>query len=83
MEEARLVMKRVNDVTRISHACGRKLLRVGASGDDLIEFVFERAEGESAELLVTLPVWGLVQVGEIDLSAVEDAFGRQYGLGVA
>jgi hypothetical protein len=75
-------MERMNDVARLTGVCGRRLLRVGAAGDDMVELVFERKEGENAELLVTVPVWAQVSVGEIDLAEVEGAFGRQYGLGV-
>jgi hypothetical protein len=72
---------RLSDVSRLSVATGRKLLRVGSGGEDQIELVFERREGENAELLVTLPIWGNLAIGEIDLALVEHEFGRSYGLG--
>jgi hypothetical protein len=74
---------RLEDVTRLQVAAGRRLLRIGSAGDDQIELIFERKEGEHEELLVTLPVWGKLSVGGIDLVEMERQFGRQYGLGVA
>lgn len=68
---------RLEDERKLVAATGRKLLRVAASGANEIEFVFERAPGESAEMLVTVRT-DRVQIGEIDLPS----FGDGYGLGV-
>ncbi len=74
---------RLKDVAALQIATGRRLLRVGSAGEDQLELIFERREGEHEELLVTVPVWGNLQIGGIDLVEMESQFGRQYGLGVA
>jgi hypothetical protein len=74
---------RLNDVERLSTLTGRRLLRVAAAGDDEVEFIFERQPGEQAEKLVTIRLTLPPVLGEVDLVALEAAFERTYGLGVA
>lgn len=72
----------LEDVSKLSVATGRRLLRVGAAGDDELELVFERKRGEKAELLVTVRMSEPLAIGRIDLPVVEENFGLRYGLGV-